>query len=410
MKSKQPTFGVLDFSDFRLFLGYRIALILAMQIIGVAVYWQIDNLTHDALQLGLVATSEVVPAITLGLLGGYLTDTFNRKNLVIAGMFSAFLAMAVLIIFAGEKNPETVIPFHAAMIIIGITRGFMSPAAAVLSANIVPQQFIGRAAVFNSIAFHLASVLGPAFAGLIIAKWGVAWTYRISALLAILSTAFIVFIKGYTHTKSAREKMSDSIKNGLKFVFSKQIILASLSLDLFAVLLGGAIGILALFTREVLHEGADVFGLLRSAPAIGAALMGTVLIFFPIQKKAGRILLASVALFGVCWIIFAFSTSVWLCVFLLALTGAFDNISVVMRATIVQAYTPDNMRGRVASVNSIFIASSNEIGTLESGFAARFFGLVNSIAIGGALTIMVVLTTWYNAPKLRNLDLSESQK
>lgn len=290
----------------------------------------------------------------------------------------------------------------------GIARGFLGPAMFAFMSQLIPRNLFANASTWNSTIWHTAAILGPALAGLIYGFSGITSAYFINVILLFSAIILILFIPNKPiPEKEKKETLVESLSGGIKFVFNNQIMIAAISLDLFAVLFGGAIAMLPIFADKILHAGPQGLGLLRAAPAFGAVIAAIIMAYIPLGKNAGRNLLLSVAGFGAATILFALSENFYLSLFLLALTGAFDNVSVVVRHTILQLLTPENMRGRVSSVNSIFIGSSNEIGAFESGLAAKLLGLIPSVIFGGAMTILVVLATFKLAPKLKKLDLKE---
>jgi hypothetical protein len=290
---------------------------------------------------------------------------------------------------------------------IGVARGFLAACFPSLMAQIVPRELYANSATWNSTVWHVASIIGPAIAGFICAI-GFSTAYMVNMILMTISVFSLMFIASKPlPAKEKAETLWESLAAGLKFVFNHQLILGALSLDLFAVLFGGAVAMLPAYADKILHVGSVELGFLRAAPALGAVLMAIIIAYRPPKRKAGRNLFVAIAGFGLATIFFAISTNFYLSVFFLILTGAFDNVSVVIRHTILQLSTPDHMRGRVSAVNSIFIGSSNEIGAFESGVAARGMGLKPSVVFGGVMTLLVVAVTAKIAPKLRKLDLEE---
>jgi len=383
---------------------------LGFQIIGTIGHWQVYATTRDSIYIGYLALTEVIPAITLSLIGGYLADSYNRRRIVLGGSLFALISSTILIATSGARELVSIAPLFIATAIIGVGRGVIAPASSALLGEIVAKDLYGRAAVFNSIGWHLALVLGPAMAGIIYVKSSPFVCYSLAFALTILSFIFATIIVADARPNNSRERLSVAVSEGLKFVFNTKIILGALSLDMFAVLFGGAIALLPAFSDTIYKAGAEGLGYLRAAPAFGASLMGLFLIFVPIKAHAGKILLSAVAAFGLAMIAFGLNTDFYLAMAILIFSGAVDNISVVMRSTILQTHTPDHMRGRVSAVNSIFIASSNELGALESGVAAKFMGLQPSVVFGGVMTMLVVGFVAVKIPQLRHLNFKESQK
>lgn len=391
-------------------------LVLGFQIQYLVLGWLIYDLTHDPLQLGLAGLAEIIPFLSVIWLAGPLADRFNRKKIVVLTtclFLIGYLTIGFIIYKADPANHSLILMLYYLMIIlVGFTRGFFGPSSQAIVPTLVPAQHFANATTWNTSVFHLSSVTGPALGGLLYAAGGKEYTYLVVLSVMVLGVICLLMMKYRGNTFNPVQKrlpIFSQLKTGIRFVFSQQVIIGSLTLDLFAVLFGGAVALLPVFAAEVLKCGPEGLGLLRSAPATGALLMAWILVMVPPEKNAGKAMLISVAGFGLCMIGFALSTNFFLSLVLLFLSGALDNISVVIRQTVVQMRTPDHMRGSVAAVNSIFIGMSNEIGAFESGLAAKVLGLVPSVIAGGLVTIGVVgLTTKY-APDLRKLNLKEFQ-
>jgi MFS family permease len=306
------------------------------------------------------------------------------------------------------KNGSLLIPVIYVLIALsGIARGFYGPAVFGLVADIVPRPLMGNAAAWNSAVWQASAVAGPVFGGYLYLWSSAPATYLVSTLLLIAAFTCFCFLKSEFALPDQPDDTSvvANIKEGLHFVFSNQVMLGAMALDLFAVLFGGAVALLPIFAQQVFHEGPQTLGMLRAAPSVGAFLTATFLTHRPITRHAGQILLVAVAGFGLCMIAFGLSTNLYLSLFLLGLSGLLDGVSVYLRTTIFQLVTPNEMKGRVSAVNNIFIGSSNEIGEFESGVTAKIMGLVPSVIFGGCMTLLVVLTTVFKAPKLRNLNM-----
>ncbi len=392
------------------FLGFRTSMVLGFQVVGTIAHWQIYAIARDSIYIGYLALAEVIPAIALSLIGGYLSDSFNRRIVALIGSAITLMSTAILISGASANEPESILPLFVAVAIIGAGRGIVAPASTALLGEIVDRQFYARAAVFNSIGWHMALITGPAMAGILYEKYSPLICYRTAFTLNALSIVFLWFIHAPGRPTNRREKISVAVREGLKFVLNTRIVLGAMSLDMFAVLFGGAVALLPAYSDVIYKTGAEGLGYLRAAPAVGAAIMGVILIFIPIRHHAGKVLLTAVALFGITMIAFGLNTDFTRALFILALSGGVDNISVVMRSTILQTHTPDPMRGRVAAVNSIFIASSNELGAFESGFTAKLMGLVPAVVFGGSMTIVVVIVIALMIPELRRLTFAGTQK
>lgn len=394
---------------FRWLLVYRICTILSYQVVAVAVGWQVYEITRNPLSLGLIGLAEVIPFFCVAPFSGYLVDHLPRQKLGAAACaILAANAGALALIAAGWLSVHGLWPIYLAIAVGGVGRSFFGPVYNALFARVLEREQFARGAGMGSVVFQTGLVLGPALGGVLIGVAGTVATYALAAGFAVVAAAALLAmpISDPMH-QMERAPIFASIGEGLRFVFGHQLLLAALALDMFAVLFGGAISLAPAFIKDVLHAGPEALGILRGAPALGSVAVAIWLSRHPLQANAGRILLASVAGFGACMIGFGLSTAFWLSALLLLLSGIFDGVSVVLRSTILQLATPDAMRGRVSSVNSIFISSSNELGAFYSGAMARLLGLVPSVVIGGLMTIGVVGITAARAPKLRRLDLRE---
>ncbi len=376
---------------------------------GVIVGWQIYDLTKDALSLGMIGLAEAVPYIGTSLFGGHVADIIDRKRINVVCGFMFFLCSVALLAatyFADVIGSEVVWYFYGIIFLTGVARGFLAPSVSALFAQIVPRHLYVNGSAWNTNVWQSAAVAGPAFGGLIYGWFDVMTAYTLVVLFAGASVFFMIAIPRYAISASARnEGIFNSIGKGVKFVLGNQVILGALTLDLVAVLFGGAVAVLPMFASDVLHTGPEGLGYLRAAPFLGSVVMGVALAARRPMRYAGMNMLLCVAAFGVCKILFAVSTQFWWSFVLLFMSGVFDNVSVVIRATILQLLTPDDMRGRVSAVNNIFVGSSNELGAFESGVAAKLLGLVNSVIFGGSISILAVLAAYWKAPKLRQLDL-----
>lgn len=405
----KTAFAALRISDFRNFVSARLFMTLAIQIQAVAVGWQIYEITGDPLSLGLIGLAEAIPAIMVSLYAGHLADTTNRKKILIICAGTLLMCAIALVTFTSDltmivKNFGT-FPVYAVIFITGIARGFIAPANFSFMPQLVPRELFTNAVSWHSTIWETAAVAGPAAGGLFIDWVGLHTTYVIVAGLMVTGLFFYSMIPSHpVPAQTAEQGVVEKIQAGLSFVFNQQVILAAMTLDLFAVLFGGAVALLPVFANEILHVGPHGFGLMRAAPAAGALLMALWLTLFPIRKNLGRILLWSVAGFGLTMIAFALSEIFWLSLLLLAMSGAFDSVSVIIRGLLIHTQTPENMKGRVAAINSIFIGSSNEIGAFESGVAARLLGVVHSVVVGGLMTLVVVAVTGWKADKLRKTE------
>ncbi len=377
---------------------------------SVIVGWQIYQLTHDALSLGMIGMAEAIPYISVALFAGHIADRVDRKKIILLSSMVFFLCAAGLLLISTSFHHMLAnfgtLPIYLIIFITGLARGFISPAQSAFAAQLVPRELFGNASTWNSVLWQIAAVTGPAIGGLVYGFAGIGPAYSLVAVFSALSVFFYYFIKKKPMPEQTKEEnIWQSLSTGVKFVFQNQIILSAISLDMFAVFFGGAVSVLPIFADQVLHTGAEGLGLLRAAPAVGAIVMSLRQAYKPMFVNAGRNLLICVTGFGVSMIVFALSKNFYLTLFILMLSGAFDNVSVIIRATIIQIYTPDEMRGRVSSVNGIFIGSSNELGSFESGVAAKLMGLIPSVIFGGSMTLAVVAVVRSWAPKLRKLKM-----
>lgn len=404
-------FAALKVREFSYFLSFRFFVTIATLMQSVIVGWQVYELTHNPLDLGLIGLAEAIPAICIALFAGHIADKYNRKTIILIALLT-FLAGVLMLIACSIKQfgilqKLGVWPIFMIVGFGGFARGFIYPSAMGLMAQIVPRSLYANSATWNSVLWHIGAVTGPAIGGLIYGFKGVEAAYFGVFFFTIVALLMMIPIKKKPIILSEKvETLKERLLTGLRFVFSNQVMLGAMSLDMFAVLFGGAVAMLPVFANEVLHVGPEGLGILRAAPAVGSICMSFFLAYYPPLKHAGKSLLFGVTGFGVSIILFALSTNFYLSLILLMFSGMFDNISVVIRQTIMQLMTPDDVRGRVASVNSIFIGSSNEIGSFESGLAASLMGLIPSVIFGGAMTLMVVSVTALIAPVLRKLNLS----
>jgi MFS family permease len=403
-------FAVMHVRNFRYYLFYRIFMTMAALMQSVIVGWQIYSLTHNVLWLGFIGLVEVVPQVSISLFAGHYIDLWNRRKIINYTTLLLILGAIILLIYSSNMSYFStkfgILPIFIAIFLTGLSRGILMPAQVALMGQLIPRNLYANAATWNSANWQVAAVLGPAIGGVIYGFWGIVPAYSLVFGLYVLSFFMIMFIKSGRHeVAETSESVFTRIRSGISFVFRTPELLGAFTLDMFAVLFGGAVAMLPVFASDILHTGPQGLGVLRACPAIGATLMAVLLMFKPPVHKTGKVLLVVVLGFGLCMIGFALSTSFILSAVLLILSGGFDNVSVVIRGTILQLFTPDQMRGRVASVNSIFIGSSNELGAFESGVAAKLMGLVPSVVFGGAMTLVVVFTTFRINKPLRNLSL-----
>lgn len=403
-------FAVIHVKNFRYYVSYRILMTMATLMQSVIVGWQIYNLTHNVLWLGFIGLVEVIPQVSISLFAGHYIDLYNRRKIVNYTTLLLILGSLILLIYSANVGYYSAkygtLPIFITIFFTGFARGILNPANVALMGQLIPRNLYANAAIWNSASWQVAAVMGPAIGGLVYGYWGIIPAYSLVLGFYSLSFFMIMFIKSGRHEViETEEGVFTRIRSGISFVFKTPELLGAFTLDMFAVLFGGAVAMLPVFASDILFAGPQGLGLLRACPAIGATITAFVLMFYPPVKKTGKVLFISVLGFGVCMIGFALSRSFILSGLLLILSGAFDNISVVIRGTILQLFTPDEMRGRVASINSIFIGSSNELGAFESGVAAKIMGLVPSVVFGGFMTLAVVFTTIKVNKPLRKLSL-----
>jgi MFS family permease len=406
----------LRYPLFRNYLLLRFTLIMSLNMQMTIISYMAYRLTHDELTLGMLGLWEVIPAIGFSLISGAFVDQREKRTMLLFCVIGYLFLSTYLIVLSTTSFQShaginlTVWLIYAGVFAGGMIRAFLSPSTFALLGIIVPRRLYGNANTWSSTSWQLGAVFGPLLGGTLIALSG--FTISLWSVLAVqcISLFAILAIPKQAVTARVKEPILNSLKNGLKFVFNTQVILAALSLDMFAVLFGGAVALLPVYADDILKVGEVGYGWLRAAPGIGAIITLFVLSFIPLQTKAGLKLLLSIAGFGVTTIIFGISTSFVLSFAMLLLGGMLDSVSVVIRGTILQLYTPDDMRGRVAAVNTMFISSSNELGALESGMTAKWMGTVPAVVFGGIMTLVVVSTTYFKAPKLRKMKLDPTEK
>jgi MFS family permease len=410
-KENHDPYAALRLREFRMFLSARFLLTLSIQIQAVVVGWHVFQLTHDPFSLGLIGLAEAIPAISIALFGGHLADSFSRKKIIllcclalVAGSFALFFWSRFGSSLATKM--DILFPIYLIIFMGGFARGIIGPAIFSFWPQLLTDKVhFNNAVTWNTSVWQIASTTGPALGGLLIIPLGIANAYLADAILLLISISMFLSIKNRPVERIVKGNFWQNLTEGIKFVFANQIILSALTLDLFAVLFGGAIALLPVFASDILNVGVFEFGLLKAATGIGAVLTGLSLAFIPIRKNAGKLMLASVAGFALCMIAFSLSIWFWFSFLILLLSGVFDGVSVVIRGTLVQTHTPDNMKGRVSAVNNIFIGSSNEIGAFESGLSAKFLGVVPSVLMGGIISLFVVGVTTLKAKQLREMDL-----
>lgn len=412
--SKNDPYAALRYREFNIFLLVRFAMVLAWSMQFVVIEWEVYSLTKDPLSLGIIGLMEVIPAVSLALFAGHVVDQKEKKNLLIKCIlgFSLISMGLFLITWPGLwwnlSSDHVLYLIYFLVLTGGIVRAFLGPTIFSLFSLVIPKKIYPNAATWSSSVWQLGAVLGPALAGLTIYWMGVHWSLCLVFLFSLLAliSLFQISAKPILNTKIG-EPVFQSLKEGVKFVWNKKIILGAITLDMIAVLFGGAVALLPVFAQDILKVGPEGFGLLRAAPAIGACIIMFTSAYFPLNKKAGMKLLIAIFGFGVSIIAFGLSSWFWISVLALFLSGVTDGISMIIRQTILQLKTPDHMRGRVASVNSMFVGSSNELGAFESGLTAKLMGTVTAVVFGGTMTVITVIATGAFFPKLRKLDLQK---
>jgi MFS family permease len=404
---RHDPYASLRIRNFRWFISSLLAMTVATQIQAVVVAWQIYELTHDPLSLGLIGLAEAVPFIAIALFAGHVADRRNRLHISLVALVALLLCSVTLFSFTlrpGITSVGRVWPIYAVIFTSGVARSFLQPARSALGAELVPRDLYPNAVTWRSSAWQLAEVVGPAVGGLVYGFGSARAAYGVDAALTAVGVASLARVRHSAPvTSTSIESFGQSLATGVRFVRGQSVILGALTLDLFSVLFGGAVALLPVFAAEILLVGPEGLGVLRASPAVGAVLMSLIMAHRPPLRRAGRTLLISVAVFGLSMIAFGLSRSFVLSAALLTVSGMADTVSVVIRSTLLQVLTPPHLLGRVAAVNAIFIGSSNEIGAFESGTAAKLLGTVPSVVLGGLVTLAVVALTTIKVPALRRL-------
>ncbi|MGO8983654.1 MAG: MFS transporter [Terriglobales bacterium] len=401
------------------FVRYTLArffIVVALEMQSVAVGWQVYEITRRPVDLGYVGLAQFAPGFVLFLFAGHAADLFDRRK-VLTWCYAGYGLCSALLLAITWRAPNSVHLIYGVLVLVGVSRSFSFPVSRALLPHLVPEEHFSNAVAWNASTFQVATIAGPAIGGVAYALFrGPDAVYAIAVAVSVLSTFFTLRIRplptspGPTSPSPAspekeREPFSlRAVLAGFRFIGEKRLILGSISLDMFAVLLGGAVALLPVYAREILHTGPWGLGLLRSAPGAGAALMAIAVAHWPIRRRAGLTMLLSVAGFGVFTIVFGISHSLIVSLIALFLTGAADMVSVIIRATLVQVATPDEMRGRVNAVDMLFIGVSNELGEFESGLTAQWFGTVPAVILGGAGTLVVIGIWSWLFPELRKAD------
>jgi len=413
VKVKDP-YSALRFREFNMFLLLRFVMVFAWSMQFIIIEWEVYSLTKSALALGMIGLMEVIPAIGMALFAGHIVDQKEKKGMLLKCIFGFSVISFGLFLLTwprvvGDWSTNAILYSIYFMVFLGgLVRAFLGPTIFSLMSLIVPKNVYPNAATWSSSVWQIGAVVGPAVAGFSITWIGVHWSMCTILGCSIFALLLLTQIsKKPILNPKIGEPIMESLKEGVKFVYNNKSILGALTLDMVAVLFGGAVALLPIFAQDILKVGPDGFGVLRAAPAVGALLTMFVSAHLPFYKNAGIKLLAAIFGFGVCIIVFGLSTWFWLSVFALFMSGVTDGISVVIRQTILQLKTPDSMRGRVAAVNSIFVGSSNELGAFESGLTAKLMGTVSAVVFGGTMTLLIVVFTGIKLPAFRNLDLQK---
>ncbi|MFT5674035.1 MAG: MFS family permease, partial [Polaribacter sp.] len=412
--AKNDPYAALRIKEFNIFLFVRFLLVFGWSMQFIVIEWQVYSITKDPLSLGIIGLMEIIPAFSMALFAGHIVDQKEKRNLLAlcTGAFSLislglFLLTTDSILNSWSTN-TVLYAIYGLVFFGGFLRSFFGPTIFSLVAMLVPKKIYHNAATWSSSTWKTASVSGALCGGFFIGWIGVDKTLSIVFILVVLSfiTLFQIKKKPILNTKIG-EPITESLKAGVKFVFQNKAILGTLTLDMIAVLFGGTVAILSVFAQDVLEVGPEGFGILNASISIGSIVTMLLTTYIPIHRSTGKKMLISVFIFGVSIIAFGLSSIFWVSILALFVSGAADGISMVIRQTILQLKTPDEMRGRVSSVNSMFVGSSNELGAFESGLAAKVLGPVAAVVFGGTMTLITVVTTGIVSPTIRNLDLTE---
>jgi MFS family permease len=412
--TKKDPYAALRYKEFNTFLLLRFAMVFAWSMQFIIIEWEVYSITKDPLSLGLIGLMEVIPAFSMALFAGHIVDQKEKKGLLL----KCILAFSVISFGLFLLTWPAVVQDYATNTILysiyflvflgGLVRAFLGPTIFSFLSLLVPKKIYPNAATWSSSVWQIASVVGPAVAGFSITLIGVHWSMCSVFIFSIFAMLFLSQIeKKPIMNPKIGEPVMQSLTEGIKFVFNNKTVLGAITLDMVAVLFGGAVALLPIFAQDILKVGPEGFGFLRAAPAVGAFITMLITAYVPLSKNAGMKLLSAIFAFGICIIVFGLSTIFWVSLLALFLSGVFDGISVVIRQTILQLKTPDHMRGRVSAVNSMFVGSSNELGAFESGLTAKLMGTVTAVVFGGSMTLFVVLTTGIISPTFRKLDLTK---
>jgi len=411
--NKKDPYAALRYKEFRSYLGMRFFFTFAYQMQAVIIGFHIYHLTKDPLALGLVGLCEAIPAISIALYGGYVADKSEKRGLLLKVFIGVFIcSLVMLVVTSSQMHPyvpvKYIVPIMYLMVFgIGIARGFFSPATFSLMAQIVPKEIYPNSSTWNSSSWQAASIIGPAMGGLIYGFFGITATYSVILFFIGIALICIFFLKPHPPTYIPKDNIIKSLTEGVKFVFNNKMMLGAMSLDLFSVFFGGAVALLPVFANDILKVGSEGLGFMRAAASSGAVITMLLMTRFSPMNKPWRNLLIAVTGFGTSIICYGLSKNFYLTLVFLFMEGAFDSVSVIIRSTIMQLLTPDQMRGRVSAVNSMFIGSSNEIGAFESGLTAKLMRTVPAVVFGGSMTILVAGITYMKTKRMTKLSLEE---
>jgi len=412
--AKTDPYAALRIKEFNIFLLLRLFLVFGWSMQFIVIEWEVYSLTKDPLSLGIIGLMEIIPAFTMALFAGHIVDQREKRNLFalcIAAFSLISLGLFLLTskeIVADWSTQSILYSIYALVFFGGFLRSFFGPIIFSLVALIVPKKIYPNAATWSTSTWKTAAVLGALFGGFFISWIGVSKTLYVVFFLVLVAFGLVFLIKKKPIlNKKIGEPVKESLKAGVRFVFQNKAILGALTLDMIAVLFGGTVAILSVFAQDVLEVGSEGFGILNASISMGSIVTMFATTYIPISKNTGKKLLISVFIFGVSIIGFGLSNIFWLSVLMLFISGAADGISMIIRQTILQLKTPDDMRGRVSSVNSMFVGSSNELGAFESGLAAKIMGPVTAVVFGGSMTLITVFTIGVKNPVLRELDLTD---
>ena len=416
MNATQDAFAALRYRDFSIVTLNQFCLTLAILIQEIIVAYSLYKITKDPLTLGLIGLAEAIPFIALSLWGGYFADRFNKQTIMKICLFFAIplpLVLWGLFHAYGLKHIELSTlswGVYAVIFGLGIIRGFYNPSATSLKPFLIPREIYANGATWTTIGWQSGVIIGPLLGGFMLAFLGRETSLISVAVLLSLCFLLVNLLSKRTFPKIETERVLQSLGEGFRFIAKTKIVLWAISLDLVSVLFGGVIALLPIFAEDILKIGPEGLGYLRAAPSIGALITMIALTRFPPTRHAWRNMLLAVAGFGLFTLLFAYSNYLWLSLFALAMTGACDSISVVIRQTILQIYPPENMRGRVAAVNGMFVSSSNELGAFESGLAAKYLGPVIATVFGGSMTLLVIALSWAKTKDLFGVDITQAEQ